>query len=162
MHVRLAGSEYARSKAWGYWSFARVSHITCQDFKTSRARKYETELSGTLLLSRHSRRIPFREKILWTGISLFVFLVCCQIPILGCNLLQLHTLITHFSSRLVTAYFPCLMLYHLLYAKVAVQLATQFMHRQEVRLVLILGYMGFLQTSPQSHGCIDETCCLVC
>eukprot|EP00930_Biecheleria_cincta_P008511 TRINITY_DN10997_c1_g3_i2.p1 TRINITY_DN10997_c1_g3~~TRINITY_DN10997_c1_g3_i2.p1 ORF type:complete len:457 (+),score=79.97 TRINITY_DN10997_c1_g3_i2:71-1441(+) len=29
------------------------------------------------------RRIPFKEKILWTSISLFVFLVCCQIPIYG-------------------------------------------------------------------------------
>eukprot|EP00408_Alexandrium_pacificum_P005743 CAMPEP_0171238450 /NCGR_PEP_ID=MMETSP0790-20130122/43479_1 /TAXON_ID=2925 /ORGANISM="Alexandrium catenella, Strain OF101" /LENGTH=472 /DNA_ID=CAMNT_0011704815 /DNA_START=46 /DNA_END=1464 /DNA_ORIENTATION=+ len=29
------------------------------------------------------RKIPFREKILWTAISLFVFLVCCQIPIYG-------------------------------------------------------------------------------
>merc|ERR1712113_1129242 len=29
------------------------------------------------------RRIPFREKILWTAISLFVFLVCCQIPLYG-------------------------------------------------------------------------------
>lgn len=29
------------------------------------------------------RRIPFREKVLWTGISLFVFLVCCQIPLYG-------------------------------------------------------------------------------
>ena len=33
---------------------------------------------------RQSWRIPFREKILWTGISLFVFLVCCQIPHLAC------------------------------------------------------------------------------
>merc|ERR1711904_651869 len=29
------------------------------------------------------RRIPFKEKILWTAISLFVFLVCCQIPLYG-------------------------------------------------------------------------------
>merc|ERR1712226_894101 len=29
------------------------------------------------------RRVPFREKILWTSISLFVFLVCCQIPLYG-------------------------------------------------------------------------------
>jgi len=29
------------------------------------------------------RRIPFREKILWTAISLFVFLVCCQVPLYG-------------------------------------------------------------------------------
>lgn len=29
------------------------------------------------------RRIPFKEKILWTSISLFVFLVCCQIPLYG-------------------------------------------------------------------------------
>lgn len=35
------------------------------------------------LVTTITTRIPFREKILWTGISLFVFLVCCQIPILG-------------------------------------------------------------------------------
>eukprot|EP00929_Paragymnodinium_shiwhaense_P006574 TRINITY_DN11022_c0_g2_i1.p1 TRINITY_DN11022_c0_g2~~TRINITY_DN11022_c0_g2_i1.p1 ORF type:complete len:474 (+),score=139.41 TRINITY_DN11022_c0_g2_i1:62-1483(+) len=31
------------------------------------------------------RRIPFREKVLWTSISLFVFLVCTQIPLFGIN-----------------------------------------------------------------------------
>jgi protein transport protein SEC61 subunit alpha len=29
------------------------------------------------------RKIPFKEKILWTMISLFVFLLCCQIPLYG-------------------------------------------------------------------------------
>merc|ERR1712217_453659 len=29
------------------------------------------------------RRIPFREKILWTAMCLFLFLVCCQIPLYG-------------------------------------------------------------------------------
>merc|ERR1711970_296123 len=29
------------------------------------------------------RRIPFKEKILWTAITLFIFLVCCQIPLYG-------------------------------------------------------------------------------
>lgn len=29
------------------------------------------------------RKIPFREKVLWTTIALFIFLVCCQIPIYG-------------------------------------------------------------------------------
>ncbi|CAE8625647.1 unnamed protein product [Polarella glacialis] len=28
-------------------------------------------------------RVPFKEKICWTSISLFVFLVCCQIPVYG-------------------------------------------------------------------------------
>ena len=28
-------------------------------------------------------QIPFREKVLWTTITLFIFLVCCQIPIYG-------------------------------------------------------------------------------
>lgn len=31
------------------------------------------------------RKIPFKEKILWSSISLFVFLVCCQIPLYGIN-----------------------------------------------------------------------------
>jgi len=34
-------------------------------------------------VSSPDRKIPFREKILWTAISLFVFLVCCQIPLYG-------------------------------------------------------------------------------
>lgn len=29
------------------------------------------------------RKIPFREKIVWTAMTLFIFLVCCQIPIYG-------------------------------------------------------------------------------
>jgi len=29
------------------------------------------------------RKVPFREKVLWTAITLFVFLVCCQIPLYG-------------------------------------------------------------------------------
>ena len=28
-------------------------------------------------------QIPFREKVLWTSITLFIFLVCCQIPLYG-------------------------------------------------------------------------------
>jgi len=31
------------------------------------------------------RKIPFKEKVLWTSISLFIFLVCCQIPLYGTN-----------------------------------------------------------------------------
>jgi len=34
-------------------------------------------------VSTPDRRIPFREKVLWTAISLFVFLVCCQVPLYG-------------------------------------------------------------------------------
>jgi len=30
-----------------------------------------------------TRKIPFKEKILWTAISLFIFLVCSQIPLYG-------------------------------------------------------------------------------
>lgn len=29
------------------------------------------------------RKVPFREKVLWTIITLFIFLVCCQIPLYG-------------------------------------------------------------------------------
>lgn len=29
------------------------------------------------------RKIPFKEKMLWTMISLFIFLICCQIPLYG-------------------------------------------------------------------------------
>jgi len=34
-------------------------------------------------VSAPDRRIPFKEKVLWTAISLFIFLVCCQIPLYG-------------------------------------------------------------------------------
>jgi protein transport protein SEC61 subunit alpha len=29
------------------------------------------------------RRIPFKERVLWTAVALFIFLVCCQIPLYG-------------------------------------------------------------------------------
>jgi protein transport protein SEC61 subunit alpha len=32
---------------------------------------------------KYPKQIPFREKLLWTTITLFIFLVCCQIPIYG-------------------------------------------------------------------------------
>jgi len=34
-------------------------------------------------VSQPDRKIPFRERILWTVIALFIFLVCCQIPLYG-------------------------------------------------------------------------------
>jgi len=34
-------------------------------------------------VAQAERRIPFREKVLWTAITLFIFLVCCQIPLYG-------------------------------------------------------------------------------
>ena len=34
-------------------------------------------------VARPERKIQFREKVLWTAITLFVFLVCCQIPLFG-------------------------------------------------------------------------------
>lgn len=34
-------------------------------------------------VSPPDRKIPFREKVLWTSITLFIFLVCCQIPLYG-------------------------------------------------------------------------------
>lgn len=35
-----------------------------------------------------TRKIPFREKCLWTIITLFIFLVCCQIPLYGIQMTQ--------------------------------------------------------------------------
>ena len=29
------------------------------------------------------RKVQFRERLLWTAITLFIFLVCCQIPLYG-------------------------------------------------------------------------------
>lgn len=34
-------------------------------------------------VSTPERKIPFKEKVLWTAITLFVYLVCCQIPLYG-------------------------------------------------------------------------------
>lgn len=34
-------------------------------------------------VEKPQRRIQFREKVLWTAITLFIFLVCCQIPLFG-------------------------------------------------------------------------------
>eukprot|EP00741_Cyanophora_paradoxa_P004837 tig00000836_g4693.t1 len=34
-------------------------------------------------VSQPERKVPFREKVLWTAITLFIFLVCCQIPLYG-------------------------------------------------------------------------------
>merc|ERR1712036_113728 len=34
-------------------------------------------------VEKPKRKIQFREKVLWTAITLFIFLVCCQIPLFG-------------------------------------------------------------------------------
>jgi len=34
-------------------------------------------------VAQPDRKIPFKEKVLWTAITLFIFLVCCQIPLYG-------------------------------------------------------------------------------
>eukprot|EP00164_Ancoracysta_twista_P001567 GFYU01002053.1.p1 GENE.GFYU01002053.1~~GFYU01002053.1.p1 ORF type:complete len:475 (-),score=183.87 GFYU01002053.1:566-1990(-) len=34
-------------------------------------------------VAQPERKVQFREKVLWTSITLFIFLVCCQIPLYG-------------------------------------------------------------------------------
>jgi len=34
-------------------------------------------------VAQPDRKIPFREKMVWTAMTLFIFLVCCQIPLYG-------------------------------------------------------------------------------
>lgn len=34
-------------------------------------------------VAQPTTRVPFREKVLWTVVTLFIFLVCCQIPLYG-------------------------------------------------------------------------------
>lgn len=34
-------------------------------------------------VSNPDRRVPFKEKVMWTVITLLIFLVCCQIPLYG-------------------------------------------------------------------------------
>lgn len=34
-------------------------------------------------VAKPDRKVQFREKVLWTAVTLFIFLVCCQIPLFG-------------------------------------------------------------------------------
>jgi protein transport protein SEC61 subunit alpha len=34
-------------------------------------------------VAQPEKKVPFKEKMLWTSITLFIFLVCCQIPLYG-------------------------------------------------------------------------------
>lgn len=34
-------------------------------------------------VAQAEKKVPFREKVLWTAVTLFIFLVCCQIPLYG-------------------------------------------------------------------------------
>jgi protein transport protein SEC61 subunit alpha len=34
-------------------------------------------------VSSATKKVPIKEKVLWTAITLFVYLVCCQIPLYG-------------------------------------------------------------------------------
>jgi protein transport protein SEC61 subunit alpha len=34
-------------------------------------------------VAKPARKIQFREKLMWTGLTLFVFLICCQTPLFG-------------------------------------------------------------------------------
>eukprot|EP00300_Choanocystis_sp_HF-7_P033500 c45854_g1_i1.p1 GENE.c45854_g1_i1~~c45854_g1_i1.p1 ORF type:complete len:490 (-),score=144.65 c45854_g1_i1:272-1699(-) len=34
-------------------------------------------------VAKPDKAVPFKEKVLWTSITLFIFLVCCQIPLYG-------------------------------------------------------------------------------
>src|ERR1700723_2285965 len=34
------------------------------------------------------RKIPFQERVLWTAITLFIYLICCQIPLYGIKALE--------------------------------------------------------------------------
>eukprot|EP00128_Syssomonas_multiformis_P018763 Colp12_sorted_trinity150504_noHs@25030 len=37
-------------------------------------------------VAQPDRKVQFREKVLWTAVTLFIFLVCCQIPLFGIQL----------------------------------------------------------------------------
>ncbi len=39
-------------------------------------------------VEKPKRAIPFKEKVLWTAIVLFIFLVCCQIPLYGIKITE--------------------------------------------------------------------------
>jgi hypothetical protein len=42
-------------------------------------------------IAKPSKQIDFKEKVLWTAVALFIFLVCCQVGS-GLSLLRVGTL----------------------------------------------------------------------
>jgi protein transport protein SEC61 subunit alpha len=44
---------------------------------------FSTVLRLTCLRAGCCLQIPFKEKVMWTIITLFIFLICCQIPLYG-------------------------------------------------------------------------------
>lgn len=34
-------------------------------------------------IKRPSKEIPFKQRAMWTGVALFIFLICCQVPLYG-------------------------------------------------------------------------------
>jgi preprotein translocase subunit SecY len=41
-------------------------------------------------VEKPKRPVPFKEKVLWTAIVLFIFLVCCQIPLYGIKITEVR------------------------------------------------------------------------
>merc|ERR1712121_203251 len=54
-------------------------------------------------IQKPERKIQFREKVLWTAITLFIFLVCCQIPLFGILASNRGTLMELGLSPIVTS-----------------------------------------------------------
>ncbi|MCP9265932.1 Protein transport protein SEC61 subunit alpha [Dirofilaria immitis] len=58
-------------------------HIVCLCSRSFFGLQWEPFCGFVPEVSKPERKIQFREKMLWTAITLFVFLVCCQIPLFG-------------------------------------------------------------------------------
>jgi protein transport protein SEC61 subunit alpha len=77
MHILYVGSDFIRR--FQYFSSRRPTNLTM-------VRLLEIVRPFMNLLpdvSYPDRRIPFREKMLWTTVAMIVFLVCSQIPLYG-------------------------------------------------------------------------------
>lgn len=65
-------------------------------------------------VSAPEKRVPFKEKLLWTSIALFIYLVCCQVCYveMTCMQLFLDSLIRYSDEQecgsvLLDACYPC-------------------------------------------------------
>ena len=53
-------------------------------------------------IQKPERKIQFREKVLWTAITLFIFLVCCQV--------RMKIIIENYFTKHLFSRFHCLVL----------------------------------------------------
>ena len=89
-------------------------------------------------IQKPERKIQFREKVLWTAITLFIFLVCCQVQ-------SSSDLIKNYTYTCIDAYFTNISIFfghpcntHLLYMAQTTMLNAQSVGTYFFILLLIL------------------------